>query len=155
MTETDEVRRQAFRFLARRPHTRDQLARKLTRRHSPESVERVLDQLQALGLLDDRAVALERARFGREDRRWGDARIRADLKAQGIDDKMIDSVMLEINHEGSEQQALEVVVRSWTRRRGTPATRGDIKKLFDHCMRRGFASERVRNTLEPFWTGLE
>lgn len=155
MTGNAETRSQALRFLSRRPHSRAQLQRKLARRHSRESIQEVLDDLEELGLLDDVAVARERARYGRERRRWGDSRIRADLRNLGIDAKIVDSVLLEINQQGSEQEPLDAVIDSWTAKRGRPETAAQIKKLFDHCLRRGFSAQRVRETLKPFWSGAE
>ncbi len=155
MTDSDEVRRRALRLLARRPHSRRQLRRKLARSHSAKQIASVLDDLQEVGLLDDLSVALDRARYCRHQRKWGDARLRADLRRLGIDAKMIDSVLLRLDQHGSEQDALDSVVQTWIGRRGRPETVAELKKLFDHCSRRGFPSGKIRECLGPFWSRVE
>ncbi len=155
MTPEEEARRQAVRLLSRRPHSRRQLALTLSRRFPPGAVEAVLDRLTEAGLLDDRQLAVERARYGRHRKHWGDARIRADLRRLGIDAKIVNSAMLQIDGESSEQEPLERVIEAWVTRQGKPQTAAQMKKLFDHCLRRGFASWRVREALQPLWAAVE
>ena len=73
----------ALRLLARREHSRAELARKLApHAESPEGLAQLLDALAAKRQLSDQRYAEERVR--RLARKYGAARIRQDLLAKGI-----------------------------------------------------------------------
>ena len=78
-----ELQRRALRLLARREHSRAELARKLAARAaSPETLGELLDALAAKRQLSDERYAEERVR--QLARKYGAARIRQDLLAKGI-----------------------------------------------------------------------
>jgi regulatory protein len=89
-----DIRQRALRLLARREHTRLELARKLGARATLSAehhalVTEVLDQLEQEGLLhEDRFVsAYVNERF---DKGFGPLRIRAELQTRGIGETLID-----------------------------------------------------------------
>lgn len=84
-------RNQALALLARREHSRLELARKLTSRSYPtEIVEAVLDDLQEEHLLEESRFveSFVRVRAGRGQ---GPSRIRAELIQRGVDEVLIQS----------------------------------------------------------------
>ncbi|HWD23049.1 MAG TPA: recombination regulator RecX [Burkholderiales bacterium] len=94
MAEPDtpaELKARALRHLVRREHSRAELARKLApHAESPESLQRLLDELAVKKQLSDERYAEERARC--LARKYGAARIRQDLATKGIDPQVIDAV---------------------------------------------------------------
>ena len=84
-----EVREAAVRLLARREHSAEELAVKLTRRGWPETlVLDVLGKLADAGLQSDRRFAEAFARQ-RAERFYGPRRIGAELRQRGIDRALI------------------------------------------------------------------
>jgi regulatory protein len=84
--ELAEARTKALTLLARREHSRADLAAKLKGRAvAPERIEAVLDGLVAEGLLSDGRFAAEYAR-SRAARGYGPLRIRGELRERGVAD---------------------------------------------------------------------
>ncbi len=155
MKALEDARRQALRLLSVRDHTRRQLASKLRRRHPAEIVRQTLDRLQRQGLLDDEAAALERARSCRLRRHWGNRKIRLDLRSKGIDAKIIDRVLAQVDQERPERRCLEELLASRVEKGGRPETAAQARGLYQFCLRRGFEAEDVRRALEPFLKSLD
>lgn len=85
----EELKARALRYLVRREHSRDELARKLARyAESNEILEGVLRELESKKQLSNERFAEVRAHW--LARKYGAARIRHDLKARGIADEVID-----------------------------------------------------------------
>jgi regulatory protein len=81
----------ALRLLARREHSRAELARKLApRAQSPEALNTLLDELEQKKQLSNERYA--EARAHQLARKYGAARIRQDLKAKGIDASLVGKV---------------------------------------------------------------
>lgn len=88
MTEPS-LKARAIRHLARREHSRSELALKLKAHGSPEEIDEILERMTELGLLSDRrmANAWVRVKAGR----FGDARLRHDLARHGIDRETVEA----------------------------------------------------------------
>ena len=83
-----ELKARALRYLARREHSRTELARKLApHAESREALDALLDQLASTKQLSDERYAEERARA--LARKYGTAKIRHDLKSKGIADDIV------------------------------------------------------------------
>jgi regulatory protein len=130
----------AVALLARREHSRAELARKLRRRAERHAaagpaadIEGVLDRLQAQGLLSDERFAAVLAR-GRA-LRFGAARIRAEMRQHELADDLIEPA-LEKLRASEEQRALEV----WRKRFGrAPADAAERARQMRFLAQRGFA----------------
>ena len=135
----------ALGFLARRDHTRVELARKLSKKgFDREEVDAVLDGLAARGLLDDRRTAslLVRSRTGR-----GRARLAAELAAKGVSREDAALALAELDPE-DEKASLRQALERKARTLSPGLTPGDrSKKLFAHLVRRGFSSGAVLEEL--------
>ena len=85
-----DVRRAAMDLLARREHTRREIARKLSKkfRAVPEIVEEELDKLNAEGLQSDARLAEVFIR-SRVSRGQGPVKIKMELKGKGVDDETL------------------------------------------------------------------
>ncbi len=130
-----ELRARALRLLARREHSRQELARKLSpRAESREALERLLDELEARKQLSEERYAELRAHV--LGRKYGAARIRQDLKSKGVSEELaarfagVDEV----------QKAREILARKY---REPATTREERARRMRFLQSRGFSSEII------------
>ena len=134
-----ELRARALRLLARREHSRDELARKLAPRAvSPEALEVLLIDLEKRKQLSNERYAAERARV--LSRKFGAARIRQDLKSKGVERETIDRV----SAEGELERASGILQRKY---REPATTREERAKRMRFLQSRGFSSEIIYKLL--------
>jgi regulatory protein len=134
-----ELRARALRLLARREHSRQELARKLApHAESAEGVESLLSELQEKKQLSNERFAAERARV--LSRKFGAARIRQELKSKGIPQSEIDRV----SGEGDLERARAILERKY---REPAATREERAKRMRFLQSRGFSSEIIFSLL--------
>ena len=133
------LRARALRHLARREHSRAELARKLSpHAASGEALEALLDALAAKKQLSDERYA--EARAHQLARKYGAARIRADLKAKGI----ATEVAARVSGEGELERARAILARKY---RDAAATREDVARRMRFLQGRGFSHDTIRKLL--------
>jgi regulatory protein len=137
-----QLKARALRLLARREHTRAELARKLApRAESAEALDRLIEELIARKQLSDERYAEERVRV--LSRKFGAARIEADLRAKRVSEETIERALVEAY--GTE------IVRAraaWRRRFGqVPANREEFGKQARFLQSRGFSPSTIRRVL--------
>jgi len=131
-----ELRARALRLLARREHSRWELARKLApHAESSEVVSGILESLAQRKQLSEARFAEERAR--QLSRKYGAARIRQDLKAKGVSEELISRFS---SSENEMQKAREILERKY---RTPAATREEKAKRMRFLQSRGFSSEII------------
>ena len=154
-TGTNKLYGRALQLLARKNHSRLELRRKLIRSNPSEPVEEILDLLEKKGFLNDKIFALERALLVRERRLWGDLRVSQDLRKFGIDARMIEQVLEQVNRKNGEAEYLQKVIKVWVSKSGKPMTPHPLKKLYDRCVRLGYAPQLVRQQLAPYFDHID
>ena len=105
----------ALKMLARREHSRAELARKLADDATPEDLQAVLDQLERSGLLSDARFA--ESFVSSRAPRFGSAKLRHALRARGIADEII-AAALSAGAGSETARAREV----WRRKFGASPT---------------------------------
>jgi regulatory protein len=85
---SNELRQEAIRLLARREHTRTELARKLAGHGTPEEIELVLAEMEATQLQSDSRTAESWLRGNAA--RLGGSRLRHSLKSRGLAPELIE-----------------------------------------------------------------
>jgi len=134
-----ELRVRALRHLARREHSRAELARKLApHAESPAALQFLLDELEGKQQLSDQRYAEARAHW--LSRKYGAARIRQDLKAHGVAEAVADRV----SNEGDLAKAKAILARKY---RSAPAGREEIARRARFLQSRGFSYETIRGAL--------
>jgi regulatory protein len=116
------LRERALRFLARREHSRAELARKLApHAGDPEEIGPVLDELESRGWLSERRV-VEQVVHARRSR-FGARRIERELLDKGISEDRIAAALPEL--KGGEIEAARAVwlKKFGGRQAGRPAER--------------------------------
>ena len=139
------LRSRAIALLARRDHSRAELARKLERHigedHDPAQLGRVLDELDRNGLLSDERFAGAMAR--NRSQRFGDARIRYDLRRSGIADDLSAVALAQL--DGSEvARASEVRSKRFA---ALPVSASERAKQARFLQSRGFSIDAICQVL--------
>jgi regulatory protein len=134
-----ELKARALRHLARREHSRAELARKLApRAESPAALEQLLDALEARTQLSNERYA--EARTHQLSRKYGAARIRADLKAKGVAAEIVERM-----GSGEElERARAILARKY---RARASTREERARRMRFLQSRGFSHETIRKVL--------
>lgn len=135
----------AIGLLARREHSRVELARKLHRYLGPGEtagdVDRVLDRLQQQDLLSDQRFAASLVR--QRSARYGDLRLSRDLRERGVPEADAEAALSSVS--GTEaRRALE----SWARRFDTLPTNADERdRQGRYLQARGFTMDVIVQVL--------
>jgi regulatory protein len=143
--EPPSLMARAVRLLSQREHSRVELARKLARQLGPEDdpdeIERVLERLQQDGLLSDARFAAAHVR--QRSTRYGNLRLRHDLRERGVGATEIDTAMAGV--EGSElQRAFE----TWSKRFDVlPTNAAERGKQGRFLQARGFSVNAIMRVL--------
>ena len=136
-----DLRVRALQLLTRRDYSRAELQKKLAAHaESAEELASVLDTLQGERLLSDHRYATQRvtARAGR----YGDARLKRELRLKGVSD---DDIAAALPEGGDETERCLAV---WQRKFGQPAqTPEERAKQMRFLQYRGFSSEAIRRAL--------
>jgi regulatory protein len=140
---SSSLRERALRLLARREHSRQELARKLApHAETAEEIEQLLDDLCARRLLsDERYVEM---RMNARSARFGNARLAHELRTQGVAGELVDAALSEATDELS--RAREV----WQRKFGAlnePLDASGRARQIRFLMGRGFSGETIRRVL--------
>ena len=135
-----ELTVRALRYLARREHSRAELARKLSpHADSPAALELVLNELQGRRQLSDERYADVRANW--LSRKYGAAKIRHDLKTHGVAEAVIERV----SADGDYDRAKAIVARKY---RGPATTREEKAKRARFLQSRGFSYDVIRRLID-------
>jgi len=144
MAFTLSLRGRALRFLAIREHSRLELSRKLSRYlgegEATDALDVLLDDLERDGWLSDQRFADQWV--ASRSTRFGDARIRQELRARGVDaDKASPPLKANALENSEHARALEL----WRRRYGGEAAvdLNERARQARFLMQRGFSGEVV------------
>ena len=146
MFETEqEAKNAAIGLLARREHSRKELATKLAKRCEQLDINEILDELEKLGYLSDQRFTESFIRM-RCSQGHGEIRIRFDLKQKGISSDLI-SAMLERCDIDWFEQASELYQRKYR----TLLDGKDYKergKRMRYMSQRGFTMDQINYSIE-------
>jgi regulatory protein len=142
MRREPSLRERALRLLARREHSRAELANKLRAHSRPESdLEALLDDLSRRKLLSDERYAESRAHA--LSRKFGAARIAHELRAKGLDKDLADKAL-----KTARITELERAREVWRRKfRNPPKTREERAKQMRFLQSRGFSFDAIRSAV--------
>ena len=137
------LRARALGMLARREHSRAELARKLAAyAESDEVLAALLDDLEARRLLSDARYV--EARLNARGARYGNRRLSQELRARGVDAALVETALAACGDEVARARQV------WQRRFGAQPPALDVAgraKQVRFLMRRGFSGETIRRAL--------
>ena len=132
----------ALGYLARREHSRAELARKLApHADSTDQLQRLLDDLEAKKLLSDRRFTEVLARSRGE--RFGAARVKQELRSRGINDSLAREAVADLA-QTEFQRAREVWRRKFD---APPADAAERARQMRFLAQRGFSAEVIRRVV--------
>ena len=140
------LRERALRHLARRDHSRAELARKLSAHGDADEIEAVIERMGELGLQSDTryAEAFVRGKAGR----FGASRLRSELARRGIDRDLINEAIAGECVESEADRARAVLRGRFTE---PPADAREWARQARFLQTRGFAPDLIRKLLkEPY-----
>src|SRR6266571_4585049 len=139
MRREPSLRERALRLLARREHSRAELAKKLQVHSRPgDDLEALLDDLSRRKLLSDERYAESRAHA--LSRKFGAARIAHELRARGLDKDLVDKAS-----KAARATELERAREVWRRKfRSAPKTREERARQMRFLQSRGFSFDAIR-----------
>jgi len=132
----DELKARALRYLVRREHSRDELARKLAPyAESTQILEGLLRELESRKQLSNERFAEARTR--QLARKYGAARIRHDLKSKGIAEEVSSRAVAELNEV---EKAKQILARRY---HAAATTREERAKRARFLQSRGFSYDTI------------
>jgi regulatory protein len=136
------LRERALRLLARREHSRAELAHKLAGHAGPgEDVEQLLDELSRRNLLSEARYVDSRVR--QLSRKYGAARIAHELRAKGLS-KDAAAAAATAARASELERAREV----WRKKfRSLPQTREERARQIRFLQSRGFSFDAIRTVI--------
>jgi regulatory protein len=146
--QTEKAKKSAFRFISYRPRSVYEVQSNLQRKKfDEETVDLVVEYLINLDLLDDAAFA----RYWVEQRETFRPRSRfalsQELSQKGINRKIIEEVLEEVDERAAALRAVDKQAHRWT---GLPED-AYKEKMAGFLQRRGFPYEIIREILEESW----
>jgi regulatory protein len=131
-----QLKARALRYLARREHSRAELARKLApHADSSDALQLLLNELESRKQLSDERFAEQRAHV--MARKYGPARIREDLQSKGIAAEIAEGVPI----ENEMERARAIIARKY---RTCATTREERAKRARFLQGRGFSGDVIR-----------
>lgn len=145
-----DCEKRAVGLLARREHSRLELARKLADRgFAADEVETVLDRLAEEGWQSDRRYAESLIR-ARSSRRYGPDRIANELSQQGVDEAVVGEAFAAEPRDWADLAREQLLARF----RGPPEDFPERARRHRHLVRRGFPPD-LSHELANWWPDTE
>jgi len=135
----------AVKLLAAKPRSVAELRERLLEKEWADeaAVEHALEKLKEYGYLDDERFAFGFASYRVRQKPVGRQRLARDLKDKKVSRETADAALDLLYSETSEEELIERAIEKRVRLRGRPATRQEVKSLYDHLQRRGFSYDLI------------
>lgn len=139
----------ALKALTRRPYSVRELEDKLLQSCDDDTtVSQVIDRLKAASYLDDRKYVELFIQTCRDRKRYGRFRIAAQLKAKGLNPRLVQEVLDSNYPADDEQEPLRRALERKLRTLPPPVDEKKLARLYNHLLRCGFPGESVRRELD-------
>lgn len=138
-----ELKAKAVQLLARREHSRAELAQKLAPHGSAEDIETVLDELRRNNLQSDARFAESYVRSHGE--RFGAAKLRHTLRGKGIAAELVESHLAAESLPDEIERARSLWARKFA---AAPADAREWARQARFLQSRGFATDVIRRVLK-------
>jgi regulatory protein len=143
----------ALRLLSVRPRSERELRDRLRRKEfEPDHIDRAIQRLRELELLDDAHFAELWIANRQKLRPKGVQALRQELRAKGIDRQTVDEVLANSIDADEESAACEQVARQALRRYADAPDRATFqRKLGGFLQRRGFRLDTIKPIIDQLW----
>lgn len=137
------LKQRAVAYLARREHSRAELAKKLSAHGTQEEIDSVLNSLQDVKLLSDQRFAAAFIRSRAE--RFGVGRLRQELRQRGVEGELAEQELKTEDLPAEIERARVVWQKKFD---GQPADVREWAKQARFLQSRGFSSDIIRRVLK-------
>jgi len=139
----------AVTLLAAKPRSVAELRERLLEKSwtNSEIVDAVLEKLSEYKYLDDRQYAADLAVSKLRQRPQGRRRLKQTLSQKKLDKDIVDEAISSAFEKLPEAELIDQAIEKQIRLKGKPKTREDVKKFYDHLLRRGFSYDLVANRM--------
>jgi regulatory protein len=120
--------------------------------YEDETIDRVLERLREVALVDDAAFARYWIDNRTQFKPRGEVALRQELRRKGVDREVIDAVLEESEH-AEDQAAIQAALAKADRYRQLPRQEF-AHKLGAYLARRGFDYETVREAVQAAWQAV-
>ncbi len=152
LSRTARLKEAALRLLAWRPRSRAELRQRLLHKgNQPAAVDRLLDELQQLGLLDDTHFASYWVEHRMQFRPKSRKELQAELRAKGVESSEIRDI---IDAFPEENACLAIAVKRGRTLRNL-SEQDFTRKLLQYLLRRGFPFDLASRAVKEAWDTLQ
>ncbi len=139
-----------MRALSQRSYTVQKLGKVLHRRHEPEVVQQVLDDLVERGFLDDAAYARDFVAQHAGER--GERRLASDLRRRGVAGDVIRAALADAVPDDEARTVQDLLRRNLHRYRGLDPIKAR-RRASGFLARRGYPPDLIRQAVERLLDG--
>lgn len=149
ITDPDKARERtmnrAVKLLAAKPRSVGELRERLLEKGwtNREIVDAVIEKLSNYKYLDDRQYASDLAVSKLRQQPQGRRRLKQTLSQKKLDKETVDQAIAIAFEKVPETDLIDRAIEKQIRLKGKPETREEIKKLYDHLLRRGFSYDLI------------
>lgn len=154
-SEKLKIKDSAFRFLARRHHSSQEIFKKLLNKgYKKEDISEVLEKLKRDGFVDDLLFANAFVEEKLTKKKLGLIKVKAELMKKGVDRKIIDMSLSHADNSMMEANAVSLIEKKIKFLKEKESDAKKIKqKLFSFLYSRGFDSEIITSALNKMNIG--
>lgn len=139
----------AVKLLAAKPRSVRELRERLLEKlwTNASIVDEVLEKLKDYKYLDDEQFARDVALSKLRQKPQGKRRLQQTMSQKKLDKEFVETAITEAFEKLPEDQLIDQAIEKRLRLRGEPATRDEMKKLYDHLLGQGFGYDLIRDKL--------
>jgi regulatory protein len=135
----------AVRLLAAKPRSIGELRERLMEKSwtNREIVDAIIEKLSEYNYLDDQKYAADLAVSKLRQRPQGKRRLKQTLSQKKLDKETVDEAINSAFEKIPETELIDRAIEKQIRFKGMPETRDEVKKFYDHLLRRGFGYDLI------------
>lgn len=139
----------AVRLLAAKPRAIRELRERLLEKlwTNEEIVDAVIEKLKGYKYLDDDQFARDVALSKLRQKPQGKRRLQISMSQKKLDKDVVESAIAEAYETIPESDLIDQAIAKRIRLKGSPETREDTKKFYDHLLRQGFGFDLIRDKM--------
>lgn len=147
----------AVKLLAAKPRSVSELRERLLEKvwTDAEIVDDVIAKLTEYRYLDDEQYARDLALSKLRQRPQGRRRLQHSMSQKKLDRPTVERAVTDAFEAMPEADLIDIAIEKRLRLKGRPSTREDLKRFYDHLMRRGFEYGLIRDRLTSLDTLAE
>ena len=135
----------AVKLLAAKPRSVGELRERLLEKGwtNREIVDSIIEKLSDYKYLDDKQYASDLAVSKLRQQPQGRRRLKQTLSQKKLDKETVDQAIASAYEKVPETDLIDRAIEKQVRLKGKPETRLEIKKFYDHLLRRGFSYDLI------------